>query len=42
MRNDIGLWRAYDETGPQPSTDPDTSWPTSFGIFDLYMTDRTF
>jgi hypothetical protein len=34
------LWRAFDETGPQMTEDPDTKWPVAFGVFDLYMADR--
>jgi hypothetical protein len=41
VTDEAGLYRTYDETGPQPSVDPDTAWPTAFGVFDLYMTDRS-
>lgn len=34
------LWKAFDETGPQMTEDPDTKWPIAFGVFDLYMADR--
>lgn len=36
----VGLFRVYDETGPQPITDPDTRWDASFGVFDLHLADR--
>ena len=35
----IGLWKAYDETGPQPRDDPDTRWPARFTVAALYMPD---
>lgn len=37
---DVGMWRAFDETGPQPREDPNTNWPAKFGVIDLYMPDR--
>lgn len=37
----VGLWRCYDETGPQPRDDPDTRWPARFGILALYLADQT-
>jgi hypothetical protein len=35
----IGLWRAYDETGPQSRDDPDTRWPARFTVAALFMPD---
>lgn len=35
----IGMWRAFDETGPQPRDDPDTHWPARFSVTALYMPD---
>ena len=35
----VGLWNAFDETGPQPRQDPETRWPARFCIMDLYMAD---
>ena len=40
VRGGVGLWAAFDETGPQPSIDPDTRWPIAFGVFDLHVADR--
>ena len=38
---DVGVWRVFDETGPQrPIQEPDTGWWLVTGVFDLYMTDR--
>lgn len=39
--NDHGrAWRVFEEVGSQPTEDPDTKWPITFGVFDLYMADR--
>lgn len=38
---DVGLWRAYDETGPQPRDDAGTRWPARFGILGLVVADRS-
>lgn len=37
----VGLWKALDETGPQPRRDPDTTWPARFSVLALYMADVT-
>lgn len=36
----VGFWGAFDETGSQPRSDPDSKWPARFGITDIYMPDR--
>ncbi len=39
--NDHGrAWRVFEEVGAQPYEDPDTKWPSTFGVFDVYMADR--
>lgn len=35
----VGMWRAFDETGPQPREDPDTTWSARFGVMAIYMPD---
>jgi len=40
VRDGVGLFKAFDETGPQPLTDPDTRWDAVFGVFDLHLADR--
>lgn len=35
----VGMWRAFDETGPQPRDEPDTRWPARFSVAALYMPD---
>ena len=35
----IGLWRAFDETGPSPRDDANTNWSATFGVVALYMPD---
>lgn len=38
----VGVWRVWDETGPQPPVqEPATGWWVVGGVFDLVMTDRT-
>lgn len=34
------VWKVFEEVGAQPTEDPDTHWPVTFGVFDLYMADR--
>jgi hypothetical protein len=38
---DVLLYQALDETGPSERDDPDTRWPARYGVFDLFMADRT-
>jgi hypothetical protein len=40
VRDGVAMWAAFDETGPQPTTDPDTRWPMVFGVFNLHVADR--
>mgnify|MGYP001216041185 CR=1 FL=1 len=35
----VGLWKAFDETGPQPRQEPDTRWAARFSVFALYIPD---
>ena len=32
-----GMWKAFDETGPQPRDDPDTHWSARFVVAAIYM-----
>ena len=41
-RDGVALWKAYDETGPSPSVDPDTRWPLAFGVVALHLADEAF
>lgn len=36
----IGLFKAFDETGPQPRDEPNTTWHGVFGVIALYMADQ--
>lgn len=38
--NGVMLGGAFDETGPQPRRDPNTSWPGTWGVIALYMADQ--
>ena len=38
---DVLLYQILDETGPSERDDPDTRWPARYGVFDLFMADRT-
>lgn len=40
IRDGVGLFKAYDETGPQALTDPETRWDAAFGVIDLHLADR--
>lgn len=37
---DVAMWKALDETGPQPREDPNTNWNARFGVMALYMPDK--
>jgi hypothetical protein len=35
----VAMWRAFDETGPQVREDPNTNWTARFGVMGIYMPD---
>lgn len=37
----VGMWKALDETGPQPRDEPEARWPARFTVMALYMPDVT-
>jgi hypothetical protein len=40
VRDGVGLYRAYDETGPSPVADPATRWSGRFGVVAMYCADE--
>lgn len=35
----VGMWKAFDETGPQPREETNTNWSARYGVIAIYMAD---
>ena len=41
IEDGVGMYGAYDETGPQPRDQAETRWPARYGVIGVYLLDMT-